>query len=56
MRRARAMLLAQRPGIHGGVVAHLPDFLIWADPRAAVRARRMPGDPMKLQELVLDRK
>ena len=40
--------------IHGGVVVHLPDFLIWADPRATVRALCVPGDPMKLQDLALD--
>ena len=29
--------------IHGGVVARIP--LIWVDPRTAVRAWCMPGDP-----------
>ena len=40
----------------GSMVVWLRIFLIWADPRAAVRAWFMPGDPMKMQKLALDQK
>ena len=43
VRRARAVLGAQRRRIHGGVVARIS--LIWVDPRTAVRAWCMSGDP-----------
>ena len=41
--KGRAVLGAQRRRIHGGVVARIP--LIWVDPRTAVRAWCMSGDP-----------
>ena len=48
--------VAQRPRIHSGVVVHLPDMGGPTCSSARIMYAGPPGDPMKLQELALDRK